>query len=75
MVTGYVLITTRPGREYDVASELRKIPNVVDVDVTYGLWDIIAKIEAPSLVEFDRTLAKIRELRDIEQTATLVSHT
>jgi len=74
MVTGYVLITTRPGKEYDVASELRRIQNVVDVDITYGLWDIIAKIEAPSMVEFDRTIAKIRGIKDIEQTATLVSH-
>lgn len=73
MVTGYMLVTTKPGKEFDVAMELRKIQYVVEVEVTYGLWDIVVKIQAPSLAEFDRTIQTIRGLKGIEQTATLVS--
>ncbi|MEM3893202.1 MAG: Lrp/AsnC ligand binding domain-containing protein [Thermofilum sp.] len=73
MVTGYMLVTTKPGKEYDVAMELKKIQYVVEVDITYGLWDIIVKIQAPSLAEFDRTIQTIRSLKGIEQTATLLS--
>lgn len=73
MVTGYMLVTTKPGREFDVALELKKIQYVVEVDITYGLWDIIVKIQAPSLTEFDKTIQIIRSLKGIEQTATLVS--
>lgn len=68
-----MLVTTKPGKEFDVAMELRKIPYVVDVDITYGLWDIVVKIQAPSLSEFDKTIQAIRSLKGIEQTATLVS--
>lgn len=73
MVKGYILVITKPGREYEVAREILKMPFVNDVDVTYGLWDLVVRVEAPSFTELDRIISTIRSLKDIEQTATLVS--
>ncbi|ABL78070.1 Lrp/AsnC ligand binding domain-containing protein [Thermofilum pendens] len=74
MVKGYILINTRPGKEYDVANQLKTFPFVNDVDITYGLWDIIIKIQAPSLAELDKIISMVRGLKDVEQTVTLVAH-
>ncbi len=74
MIKGYMLIKTMPGREYDVAMKIKSIDNVVDATVTYGLWDIVVEILAPSMAEFDRTIMSIRSISGIEQTATLISH-
>ncbi|PLJ77625.1 MAG: hypothetical protein B7L53_05805 [Thermofilum sp. NZ13] len=73
MVKGYILVSTKPGKEYEVASEIMKIPFVSDVDVTYGLWDIVVRVEAPSLSDLDKIISNIRTLKFIEQTATLIS--
>ncbi len=73
MIKGYILVTTKPGKEYEVASEIMKIQFVSDVDVTYGLWDIVVKVEAPSLSDLDKVISAIRSIKNIEQTATLVS--
>lgn len=73
MVRGYILVITKPGREYDVAREILRMPFIEDVDVTYGLWDLIVRVEAPSMSDLDRVISMIRSLKDIEQTATLVS--
>lgn len=74
MIKGYMLVKTEPGKEYDVALKLRSLPHVSDVTITYGLWDIVVEIVAPHMVEFDKTVMKIREIEGIEQTATLLGH-
>ncbi|AKG38936.1 MAG: Lrp/AsnC ligand binding domain-containing protein [Infirmifilum sp.] len=73
MVKGYILVITKPGKEYEVAREILKMPFVDDVDVTYGLWDLVVRVNAPSFPELDKVIMTIRSLKDIEQTATLVS--
>ncbi|MEZ0345531.1 MAG: Lrp/AsnC ligand binding domain-containing protein [Infirmifilum sp.] len=73
MVKGYILVITKPGKEYEVAREILKMSFVDDVDVTYGLWDLVVRVEAPSFTDLDKIISAIRSLKDIEQTATLVS--
>ncbi len=74
MIKGYMLVKTEPGKEYDVAIKIRKLPHVADVTITYGLWDIVVEIVAPHMTDFDRTVMKIRGIDGIEQTATLLGH-
>ncbi|AGT35306.1 MULTISPECIES: Lrp/AsnC ligand binding domain-containing protein [Thermofilum] len=74
MVKGYILVTTKPGKEYDVAEQVKKFPFVNDVDVTYGLWDIVIRVQPPTLSELDKVISMIRSLKEVEQTVTLVSH-
>ncbi|MCC6003995.1 MAG: Lrp/AsnC ligand binding domain-containing protein [Thermofilum sp.] len=74
MVKSYILVTTKPGKEYDVAAEVKKFPFVSDVDVTYGLWDLVVRVQPPSLAELDKVITMIRSIKDVEQTVTLVSH-
>lgn len=49
MPTAFVLINTEIGSEEEVATELRKLENVKDAFVVYGVYDIVARVEAESM--------------------------
>jgi len=39
----------------------------------YGGWDVIARVEVESLPQLDTLVVNIRALRDVQQTATLIT--
>jgi DNA-binding Lrp family transcriptional regulator len=60
------------GTEHAVAEKLRKIEGITDVLVTYGMWDIVARIETESLRKLDIIITDLRKINEIMQTSTLV---
>jgi DNA-binding Lrp family transcriptional regulator len=60
------------GTEHDVAERLRRMSGVTEVVVTYGSWDIVVRIEAPSLGKLDALITEMRKIEEITQTSTLV---
>jgi len=71
-VVAYALIRTAIGAEQKVAAEVKKLPGVTEVVVTYGVYDVVARIEAESLRELDETITRIRSLPEVVETVTLV---
>jgi len=71
-ITAYILLNIRTGKEYEIADKLKNIESIKEVTITYGLWDIIAKIEVGSMSELDKIVFTIRSIEGVEQTATLV---
>jgi len=49
MPTAFVLINTEIGAEEEILNELNKVPNVKEAYVVYGLYDIVAKVEAETM--------------------------
>jgi len=49
MPTAFVLINTEIGSEEEVATELRKLENVKEAYVVYGVYDIVARVEAETM--------------------------
>lgn len=72
LVRAYFVATVKKGTEHEMAKKIRKMKEVTEVLVTYGLWDIIARIEAESLEHLDKIITDIRQLPEIEQTNTLI---
>ena len=72
LVKAYVVATVKRGTEHMVAEKIRKMKEVTEVLVTYGLWDIIARIEAESLQHLDKIVTDIRKIPEVEQTNTLI---
>jgi DNA-binding Lrp family transcriptional regulator len=74
MVVAYSLIKTELGKDYRVLAMVKRHREVKEVALTYGAFDLIAKIEVPSPEELDayvfNVLRKIPEIRD---TMTLVT--
>jgi len=71
-VKAYVVAIVKRGTEHRVAEEIRKMKEVTEVIVTYGLYDLVVRIEAESLGHLDRIVTDIRLIEEIEQSTTLV---
>ena len=72
VVKAYVVATVKRGTEHDAAQKIRKIKEVTEVLVTYGLYDVVVRIEAKSLGHLDKIVTDIRQMAEIEQTSTLL---
>ena len=72
VVKAYVLATVKRGTEHEAAQKLKKMKEITDVLVTYGLYDLVVRIEAESLGQLDKIVTDIRQMPEIKQTTTLV---
>jgi DNA-binding Lrp family transcriptional regulator len=69
----FVLINAEIGSEDDVGKELRKIPNVKESYIVYGVYDIVAKVEAESMDKLKEIVTwKIRRLDKVRSTLTMI---
>lgn len=73
MVSAYVLIVCDAGYEFETLKELLRVPEVIEAKVTYGLYDIVCKIEASSTESLkDIIINDIRGISRIIETQTLL---
>lgn len=74
MVSGYVLLRLVPGFEKDALTSIRMIKGVVEVELVFGHWDSVVKVEAKTINELTRkVMAEIRGVQGIGDTETLVA--
>ena len=68
----YVLVQCTIGHEMDVLRDLIKLDLVKEAKGTFGYYDILVKIEAPSEKEIEKTITKkIRKVKNVNATTTL----
>ena len=68
----YVLINTEIGSENEVLEAVKKIKNVKEAHAVYGVYDIVAKIEAESMDKLKEIVTwNIRHLSKNRSTLTL----
>jgi DNA-binding Lrp family transcriptional regulator len=73
MPVAFVLINAEIGSEDEVVTELRKIGNVKESYVVYGVYDIVAKVEADSMDKLKEIVTwKIRRLDKVRSTLTMI---
>jgi len=73
MPVAFVLINAEIGSEDEVVTELRKIANVKESYVVYGVYDIVAKVEAESMDKLKEIVTwKIRRLDKVRSTLTMI---
>ena len=72
VVKAYVVATVKRGMEHVSAQKIESMTEVTEVLVTYGLYDIVVRIEAKSLGQLDKIVTDIRQMAEIKQTSTLV---
>jgi len=71
-IKAYFMAIVKKGTEHEVAQKLRKLNGVTEVVVTYGLYDIVVRIEAHNLGQLDTLITEMRKIEEIVQTSTLV---
>ncbi len=71
VVQAYILIQTEVGRSTSIVTEIAQIPGVTLAEDVTGPYDIIARIEAPSVDELGQgVIAKIQDVKGITRTLT-----
>jgi len=73
MPVAIVLVNAEVGSEDEVVAELRKIGNVKESYEVYGVYDVVAKVEAESLDKLKEIITwKIRKLDKVRSTLTML---
>jgi DNA-binding Lrp family transcriptional regulator len=71
-VKAYFMAIVKQGKEHAVADQVRKMDDITEALVTYGLWDLVARIETENMQKLDTIITEIRKIPEITQTSTLV---
>lgn len=70
----FVLINAEVGKEQELIRQLRSIPNVTEVHVVYGVYDVIAKVEANTMEKVKETITNsLRRLDNVRSTLTMIA--
>jgi DNA-binding Lrp family transcriptional regulator len=73
MTQSYVIMNIEPGSEEKVLSEVSKVPNVRECHRVYGVYDLIARVEADSMDKLKEIVTwKIRRLEGVRSTLTAI---
>jgi len=73
VATAFVLLNAELGAETEVLDCLRMIDEVKETHLIYGVYDIIARIEAETMDELRKVIGwKIRRLTKVRSTITMV---
>ena len=71
VVQAYILIQTEVGRAADVARSIAEIDGVTLAEDVTGPYDVIARVEAPSVDELGQlVIARIQDVKGITRTLT-----
>jgi DNA-binding Lrp family transcriptional regulator len=73
MPRAFVLFNVESGSEDKTLEELRKIDGVQEAYVSYGVYDLIARVKADSMETLKNTIThKIRTIKSVRSTLTLI---
>ena len=73
MANAFVLITAELGSETNVMKELKVIDEVKEAHMVYGVYDVIARIEADTMESLKDIISwKIRRISEIRSTLTML---
>ncbi len=73
MPKAFLLVNTESGFEDNVLKDLKKIEGVDEAYVSYGVYDIIAKVEAGSMPKLKGLVTqRVRKLNNVRSTLTLL---
>ncbi len=72
MAVGFVLINVAPGVEKKVFDTMIKWDEIQELNLLFGDYDLIAKIQAPDYESLsDIVVHKIRAIKGVTETKTL----
>jgi len=71
---GYILMRVRTGEVGEALRQARAIQSVTQADMTFGPYDLVATVEAPSLDAIGHTVAwEIQSIPGVTETVTCLA--
>ena len=67
----YILLTCNTGSETSIIAELKKIPEIKEVNGVWGKYDIFLKVSTDNPQGIDIVVSKLRTLKDITSSYTM----
>ena len=69
----FVLMNAELGSEDSLVNELRKLDSVKEVYQVYGVYDVVAQVEADTMEKVKETITwKLRKLNGVKSTLTMI---
>ena len=73
MPRAFVLFNVESGSEDKILHELKKIEGIQEAYVSYGVYDLIARIKADTMEKLkDIITHKVRTIKNVRSTLTLI---
>lgn len=77
MPTAYILLNNKPDSEIEIIQKIKEIIKdsqsvKCEIQVVYGVYDIIVKVECENMGDIRNTLGKIRRVNKIISTITML---
>jgi len=73
MPTAYVLINCDLGSEEEIIKELKKLPDILEVNGVYGVYDIILKIKSDTMDKLREIITwHVRRINKVRSTLTMI---
>lgn len=73
MPKAFVLMNAELGSEDSLVNELKKLDSVKEVYQVYGVYDIVAQVEADTMDKVKEMITwKLRKLNGVKSTLTMI---
>lgn len=73
LAKAFVLINAETGSEQEVVEKVKAMKNVTEAYFVFGVYDVIAVVEAPNIDELRNTIhTAMRQVEGIRSTCTMV---
>jgi hypothetical protein len=72
MAEAYMLINCDLGSEDSVIKHLRKLSGVVEVKGVFGVYDVIARVNAGSEADIKKVVSNVRSTEGIKSSLTMM---
>ena len=67
----YILLNCEPGSEKETITELKKFPEIVEINGIWGKYDIFLKVFSQEPPGIDKIVEKLRSIKKITNTFTM----
>jgi DNA-binding Lrp family transcriptional regulator len=72
-VLAYVLFKVSSGSERKVCQKLVEFDEIIQADIVFGEYDVLAKIETQNLADLEEFVSeKVRNVSDVLATSTMI---
>jgi DNA-binding Lrp family transcriptional regulator len=73
MPRAFVLFNVESGSEDKILQELKKIEGIQEVYVSYGVYDLIARVKADTMEKLKDVIThQVRTIKNVRSTLTLI---
>jgi len=74
MPLAFIFINSEVSSEEEVVKALRKIENVKEAYMVYGVYDVVARVEADTMGKLKEVIAsKVRRVSGVRSTLSMIA--